>query len=65
MASKTFAHGWATLSAFERPVDDSGVVFEWSDDWMLGEKLERLLLLGAVNDQLLQGTQAVARTLRR
>ena len=40
MAPKTFAHGWATLPAMDRPSDHGGVVFQWPDDRMLGEELE-------------------------
>ena len=52
MAPKTFAHGWATLAAMDRPRDHSGIVLERPDDRMLGEELEWLLPVGFVRDQL-------------
>ena len=50
MAPKTFAHGWATLAAMDRPRDHGGIVFQWPDDRVLGEKLERLLPVGMMRD---------------
>jgi len=52
MAPKTFAQGWATLAAMDRPSDHSGIVVERPDDRMLGEELERLLPVGLPSDQL-------------
>ena len=60
MASKTFAQGWATLAAMDRPSDHGGVVVERPNDRVLGEKLERLLPVGLPRDQLSQQPQAVA-----
>ena len=60
MAPKTFAHGWAILAAMDRPGDHGGIVFQWSDDWMLGEELQRLLPLGPIPDQLPELRQPVA-----
>ena len=60
MAPKTFAHGWATLAAMDRPRDHGGIVLEWPDDRMLGEEFERLLPVGMMRDQLPQQPQAIA-----
>ena len=60
MAPKTFAQGWATLAAMDRPSDHGGVVLERADDRMLGEELERLLSVGLSRDQLPQQPQAIA-----
>ena len=60
MAPKTFAHGWATLAAMDRPRDDGGIVFQWPDDWMLGEELERLLPVSSADDQLPEQAQPIA-----
>jgi hypothetical protein len=60
MAPKTFAHGWAILAAMDHPGDHGGIVFQWSDDWMLGEELQRLLPLGPIPDQLPELRQPVA-----
>ena len=60
MAPKTFAQGWATLAAMDRPSDHGGVVVEWPDDRMLSEELEWLLPVGLPRDQLSQQPQAIA-----
>ena len=60
MAPKTFAHGWATLTAMDRPGDHLAVGIKWSDEWVLGEDFERLLLFGLPADQLPQGAKRVA-----
>lgn len=60
MAPKTFAQGWATLAAMDRPSDHGGIVIERPDDRMLGEKLEWLLPVGLPRDQLSQQPQAIA-----
>ena len=60
MAPKTFAHGWATLAAMDRPRDHGGIVVERTDDWMLGQELERLLSVGLPSDQLSQRSEAIA-----
>ena len=52
MAPQTFAQGWATLAAMDRPSDHGGIVIERPDDRMLGEKLEWLLPVGLPRDQL-------------
>lgn len=54
MAPKTFAHGWATLAAMDRPRDHGGIVVERPDDRVLRQELERLLPVGLVRDQLPQ-----------
>jgi len=60
MAPKTFAHGWATAAAMDRPRNHGGIVVEWPDDRMLGEELEWLLPVGPMSDQLPERTQAIA-----
>jgi hypothetical protein len=60
MAPKTFAHGWATLAAMDRPSDHSGIVVERPDDRMFGEELEWLLSVGLLRDQPAQGLESIA-----
>ena len=43
---KTFAQGWATALAMDRPDDDLGVIIERADDGMLFQKRQRLLRRG-------------------
>ena len=43
---KTFAQGWATALAMDRPDDDLGVIVERADNGMLIEKRQRLLRRG-------------------
>ncbi len=52
MAPKTFAQGWATLAAMDRPSDHGGIVIERPNDRVLSEELEWLLLIGLPRDQL-------------
>ena len=44
MPVKTFAHGGATRLAMDRASDDLRVIFERTDDGMLVEKRQVLLL---------------------
>jgi hypothetical protein len=60
MAPKTFARRWAILAAMDRKGDHGGIVFQWSDDWMLGEELQRLLPVGPIPDRLPGLRQPVA-----
>jgi hypothetical protein len=55
MAPKTFAHGWATLAAMDRPGDHLAIGIEWSDERVLGTELEQLLVFGLPADKLPQG----------
>jgi hypothetical protein len=59
MAPKTFAHGWATLSAMDRPRHRRGIVFQRPDDRVLGQELERLLSVGLVCDQPPEEAEAI------